>query len=311
MKIISFNIDVDPLINYYSIHGLGSHDTFPDPVYECGIKRFLELFDRYGIKATFFITAGGLNGAVPGILRNIAEKGHEIGNHSYSHDYRLTLMNDDEIFEDIRKNHEAIKDLTGFECLGFRSPGYNSSGAIISALKKMSYSYDSSLFPSFSYYLAKWLLINLKMLAGRRSRSVISSFLDAFGFYRPEFIDENIKDVKKTGALVEIPITTLFPPAGIPLIGTSLICFPKWLINLMLKSSLKRDIVNIEFHGIDLVEVNDSDNLEPLKSMQPDLKYDLAHKLQRFEQVIRFYTESGYRFMTLSEIADMKKRFEL
>ncbi|HSW60983.1 MAG TPA: polysaccharide deacetylase family protein [bacterium] len=308
MKTISFNIDVDPLINYYSIHGLGSHDTDPDPVYECGVKRFLELFDRYGIKATFFITAGGLNGKVAGILRKIVEKGHEIGNHSYSHDYRLTLMNDDEIFEEIKKNHEAIKELTGFECLGFRSPGYNSSEAIISSLRKMNYSYDSSLFPSFSYYLAKWLLINLKRLAGRRSRSVISSFLDAFGFYQPEFIDKNIKDVKKTGTLVEIPITTLFPPAGIPLIGTSLICFPKWLINLMLRNSLKRDIVNIEFHGIDLVEITDSTSLIPLKNIQPDLKYSLAHKIQRFEDVIKFYVENGYKFLTLSEIADLKKK---
>ncbi len=311
MKIISLNIDVDPIINYYSIHGLESKHTDHDPVYEYGVIRFFELFDRYGIKATFFITAGGLNGKGAEIIKNISEKGHEIGNHSYSHDYRFTLMKDDEIFEDIRKNHQVIKDITGFECIGFRSPGYNSSGAIISALKKMNYSYDSSLFPSFSYYLAKWLLINLKRLAGRRSRSVISSFLDAFGFYKPEFIDENIKDVKKTGSLAEIPITTLFPPAGIPLIGTSIICFPKWLLNFMLKMSLKRNFINIEFHGIDLVEAGDSDNLEPLKSVQPDLKFSLSHKLERFENVIKFYVENGYKFCTLSEIADMKKRFEI
>jgi peptidoglycan-N-acetylglucosamine deacetylase len=311
MKIISLNIDVDPIINYYSIHGLDSQNSDPDPVYECGVKRFLELFDRFGIKATFFITAGGLKVEGTDILREIVEKGHEIANHSYSHDYRLTLMKDEEILEDIRKNHEAIKELTGFECLGFRSPGYNSSGAIISALKKMNYSYDSSLFPSFSYYLAKWLLINLKRLAGHRSRSVISSFFDAFGSYKPEFVGENIKDIQNAGTFAELPITTLFPPAGIPLIGTSIICFPRWLVNFMLKRSLKRNFINIELHGIDLVEVSDSNNLEPLRGVQPDLKFSLSHKLERFEDVIRFYVENGYKFLTLSEIADMKKRFEI
>ncbi|MGI6395578.1 MAG: polysaccharide deacetylase family protein [bacterium] len=303
MKKISLNIDVDPIVNYYLIHGLESPNVESDPVYEQGVTRFLDLFEQHEIKATFFITAKGAGKEDKEIINEIVSRGHEIGNHSFSHDYALTQKNEDEIYKDILENHNVVKNITGFECTGFRSPGYNSSDKVVAALKKMNYIYDSSLFPSPSYYLAKWLLINFKKLLGHKSKSIISSFKDAFGSQKPEFIDKNIKNIKEIGDLIEIPITTLFPPFGVPLIGTSLVCFPEWVNNLMLKNSLKRDFINIELHGIDLVEINDSPLLEPLKKVQPDLKHPLTHKLQRVEQAIVLYKENGYKFMTLEEIA--------
>jgi len=307
MKTASFNIDIDPLINYYQIHGMEADNISSDPVYDHGIKRFLDLMDKFSIKGTFFITASGIGENEEKILNLIVEKGHEIGNHSFSHDYRLTLLNDSEISEEIKKNHEFIKEKTGVDCTGFRSPGYNSSPSIIKVLKEMNYSYDSSLFPSFIYYLAKWMLIKLKGFSGHRSKSVIYSFFDAFGYYKPEFIDKSVKDVKKKGTFVEIPVTALFPPAGVPLIGTSIIAFPLFLLDILLKFSKKRSFINIEAHGIDLCEVNDCVHLEPLKKIQPDLKHTLDHKMSRFEKVISFYIDEGFNFKTLSQIADMKK----
>ena len=307
MKTASFNIDIDPLINYYQIHGIEVENISSDPIYDQGIKRFLDLMDKFSIKGTFFITASGIGENEEKILNLIVEKGHEIGNHSFSHDYRLTMMNDGEIFEEIKKNHDFIIEKTGYACTGFRGPGYNSTPAVISALKKMNYSYDSSLFPSFVYYLAKWILIKWKKISGHRSRSVISSFFDAFGYYKPEFIEESVKDVKKTGSLVEMPVTTLFPPAGLPLIGTSIITFPDFLLNILLKVSKRRSFINIEAHGIDLCEINDSVHFEPLKNIQPDLKHSLRHKFERFEHVIKFYLDNGYEFKTLSTIAGLKK----
>lgn len=307
MKTISFNIDIDPLISYYQIHGVKTDSIGSDPVYYQGIKRFLDLMDKFSIKGTFFITASGIGEDEKKILKLIAEKGHEIGNHSFSHDYRMTEMNDEQIFEDINKNHNFIKEKTGYECTGFRSPGYNSSPSVISALKKINYSYDSSLFPSFVYYLAKWIIIKWKKIRGLQSRSIISSFSDAFGNYKPEFIDENVKDVKNSGTLVEMPVTTLFAPLGLPLIGTSIITFPYFLLSILLKASKKRSFINIEAHGIDLCEINDSIYFEPLKNIQPDLKYSFDYKVKRFEHVIKFYMDNGYVFRTLSQIAELKK----
>lgn len=307
MKTAAFNIDADPVVCYYSIHGLEKSEITDDPVYSSGLRRFLNLLDSEGIKGTFFITAYGFNEKNIPVLREIIDRGHEIGSHSFSHDYRLTMMPRADIQKDIIDNHRFIEDMTGYCCKGFRSPGYNSSPEIIEALKKAGYSYDSSFFPSLLYYAAKWLLIRLKALSGHRSMSMIYSFMDSIGGYKPVFIDKNIRDAVEKGDFVEIPITALFPPLGIPLIGTSVITFPAFILSMMMKISLFRSIINIEAHGIDLCDKEESALFDPLSGIQPDLKYPLEHKLERFRKIIRFYKDNGYEFKTLSQIAQMKR----
>ncbi|MBO4440873.1 polysaccharide deacetylase family protein, partial [bacterium] len=90
MKIACINVDVDPLICYYAIHGIETSEISEDPIYINGIRRFIELFDKNSIKGTFFITAHGFNEKNSGILKEIVRSGHEISDHSFSHDYQLT-----------------------------------------------------------------------------------------------------------------------------------------------------------------------------------------------------------------------------
>lgn len=306
MKIASINIDVDPLVSYYAIHGLKSETISEDPIYAYGIKRFLDLLDDYSIKGAFFITASGFNQKNQPILNEIVGRGHEIADHSFSHDYRLTLMAKEKIFDEIESNRIFIEKITGFRCKGFRSPGYNSSPDLISVLKSNGYIYDSSLFPSPSYYLAKWLLIKIKKFAGHISKSFIYSFKDAFGYYKPKFIDKNVRDVRDSGDFVELPMTTLLPFLGIPLIGTSIVVFPKFLLDFLLSVSKRRSFINIEAHGIDLCDAEESALFKPLIKIQPDLRRPLDRKIKRFRHVIDFYLKNGFVFKSLSEVAEMK-----
>ncbi|MBO7127251.1 polysaccharide deacetylase family protein [bacterium] len=306
MKIACINVDVDPLICYYAIHGIETSGISEDPIYLKGIRRFIELFDKNSIKGTFFITSYGFTEKNSEILREIVRSGHEIADHSFSHNYQLTRLSKDEIFQEIKKNKDFLEDMSGIVCKGFRSPGYNSSADLISVLKSVGYTYDSSLFPSISYYLAKWFLIHLKKLSGHGSKSIISSFADAFGRYTPEFIDKTVSDTKKDGTFVELPMTTLFPLANIPLIGTSIIAFPAFLLEWMLQISKNRSFINIEAHGIDLCGADESQNFDPLKGKQPDLAFSLERKIERFQHVIDFYKNNGFTFKTLCEVAEMK-----
>ena len=306
MKIACINVDVDPIVCYYAIHGLDASEIDEDPISTNGLSRFLELFKETSVKATFFVTAHGFNEKNREILKKTAADGHEIADHSFSHDYRLTRLAKEEIYQEIKKNRDFLEEVAGITCKGFRSPGYNSSEELISVLKSVGYIYDSSLFPSISYYLAKWLLINLKKLSGHNSKSIISSFADAFGRYTPEFIDKTVRDVKHEGNFVELPMTTLFPLAKIPLIGTSIITFPDFLLNMMLKVSEKRSFINIEAHGIDLCDAGESALFAPLEGKQPDLAFSLERKIERFQRVINFYKQNGFEFKTLCEVAEMK-----
>lgn len=304
MKLASFNIDIDPVDCYFDIHGLRNENGSGDPVWSKGVIRFLDLFEKYNIKATFFVTASSLDEKSKETLRKVVEQGHEVGNHTYSHDYKFTLLPKDVQRAEITKNHQLIKDVSGYECAGFRSPGYNISDSVISLLKETGYAYDSSFFPSPLYYLAKWLIINLKKIRGRISKSIVYSLLDCFGRKRPYKVGSNIKNIDQSSKLTELPITTV-TPFGFPLIGTSAIVFPELIYNIMLKLSSTSGYINFEAHGIDLCDVADDEKLYQLKDFQPDLKYPLDRKIARFEKLIEYYKLNGYEFRTLKEISEI------
>lgn len=95
--------------------------TFDDGPYNRG-KKFLELLEKYDIKATFFLTTANGN-KLPDQADITAESqypeyvkyGHTIGNHSYSHNYSANgIYKDAKTFiEDIKKQEKFTEDATG------------------------------------------------------------------------------------------------------------------------------------------------------------------------------------------------------
>lgn len=307
MKTVSLSIDVDPLVCYYAIHGLRqAPGAGPDPLICSAVPRFLSLLSGYAIRATFFVTASAFSPETLPVLRRIAAGGHEIANHSYAHDYAFVRMSDAAIEDDIRKNHAMLLAELGFESSGFRSPGYNSSPGVVRALKSAGYRYDSSLFPSPLYSAAKWLIIQKRKLAGTPSCSMISAFGDSFASGKPAFIEHRITDRYARGDLLELPITTLLPPLGIPLIGTAITTFPAPVLAAMLAWSARREFVNIEMHAIDLCDPADSSALNPLLKKQHDLAVPLAAKHRRLCAMIDYYRARGFVFTTLGEAAALQ-----
>src|SRR5580704_17083950 len=57
--------------------------TLPSLV-EQETRRVLEIFDRHHVTGTFFVL-GWVAHRYPGLIREIASRGHEIGCHSFSH----------------------------------------------------------------------------------------------------------------------------------------------------------------------------------------------------------------------------------
>ena len=69
MKIACINVDVDPLICYYAIHGIETSGISEDPIYINGIRRFIELFDKkFGIKTVI------VNPVKPQLWQNLETK---------------------------------------------------------------------------------------------------------------------------------------------------------------------------------------------------------------------------------------------
>ncbi len=82
--------------------------------------RIMDKLEQYGVKATFFIP--GLTAErYPDVVKRIHAAGHEIGLHGYAHE-RFAGKTRSEQIEIIEKSQRILKELTGQDVQGFRTP---------------------------------------------------------------------------------------------------------------------------------------------------------------------------------------------
>lgn len=71
----------------------------------------LDALARHGVRATFFLTGKWVE-KQPELTRRIADEGHEIANHTYSH-RRLTTLSASEIVSEVEKTDQLVLQITG------------------------------------------------------------------------------------------------------------------------------------------------------------------------------------------------------
>jgi polysaccharide deacetylase family protein (PEP-CTERM system associated) len=162
---------------------------------EANTERVLALLSSAGIQATFFVL-GWVAKQCPGLVRTIAEEGHEIASHGYGH-RRVCHQSREEFRQDIRRSKGLLEDICGTPVMGYRAPSYSISHQCFWAFDELhaaGFSYDSSIFPiRHDYYgIPDW----------PRFRSLASP--DESGSWRPSRQDEPGRP-----QLLELPITTL------------------------------------------------------------------------------------------------------
>ncbi len=108
-----------------------------------GLPRVLELLDHFGITATFFVP-GHTADTWPHLVREIAARGHELGNHGYLHEAPASLTPAVER-EVILRGNEAIDRAAGVRPRGYRSPSWDLSPHTLDILRELGFVYDSSL----------------------------------------------------------------------------------------------------------------------------------------------------------------------
>ena len=107
------------------------------------VPRILELLHRHGIPTTWFIPGHTIE-SYPTCVRSVADAGHEIGNHGWTHRIPATLGREGEEEELVRGN-AAILALTGRKPVGYRSPSWDLSPHSVDLLLKHGFVYDSSM----------------------------------------------------------------------------------------------------------------------------------------------------------------------
>jgi len=109
----------------------------------------LELFDRLGLRATFFVL-GEVAERLPERIREIAAAGHEVACHGFLH-----LRADDRSVEgfraDLRRARATLEQIVGTAVTGYRAPEWSLRHAANPRLRvvaELGFQYDSSLAPS-------------------------------------------------------------------------------------------------------------------------------------------------------------------
>lgn len=96
--------------------------TFDDGPSEENTTAVLDILKDRGIKATFFLVGKNVE-RHPEVARRIAQEGHTIGIHCYSHDYGEIYGSVEDYLEDFQKAWDVVYETTGVEVSLFRFPG--------------------------------------------------------------------------------------------------------------------------------------------------------------------------------------------
>lgn len=82
--------------------------TFDDGPNTAFLEKVLPVLERYGAKATFFVEGKYIQ-KDPSMVKLIVERGHEVGNHTFSHRL-LTRLSDSQIREEIERTDRLIRE---------------------------------------------------------------------------------------------------------------------------------------------------------------------------------------------------------
>lgn len=99
-------------------------------------EQILELLNKYGVKATFFLVGFWID-KYPDLVKKIDEAGMEIGNHSKNH-YNMSKLDDNTKCEEIDYVNAKIMELTGKTPKFFRAPFGDYNNALMSVLEQKS-----------------------------------------------------------------------------------------------------------------------------------------------------------------------------
>lgn len=110
---------------------------------EVGTPRLLKLFDKYGIKTTWFIPGHSME-TFPAQMKDVARAGHEIGLHGYTHENPIAMTPEQEEAV-LDKCVDLATNLSGKPPRGYIAPWWELSPASVELLLKKGIKYDQSL----------------------------------------------------------------------------------------------------------------------------------------------------------------------
>ncbi|MCP4649484.1 MAG: polysaccharide deacetylase family protein [PVC group bacterium] len=291
----TIQVDLDGLWTYRRYFGQsqpGSAEVV-DPVYAEGLMRFLELFKKYNVKATFFIV--GKDAQQPEqrkLIARLVEAGHEIANHTMSHPQHFNLLSAEQVEDEISDCDKILQEIGTKAIAGFRAPGFSIQADTLSILREKGYMYDTSVIPSSLIPF----IMNISHSILRRKPVCMGAGRIGFGFAPLDVYNPDQKRIWKKGdsLLFEVPVSVI-PGLRLPLHSSYVFMFGKGYFRYGLKRLQKNNVSPCYlFHGIDLVD------LEKQKVSIPFFK-TLEKRLNVCEYIIKSFSKK-YELLTTRQL---------
>ena len=127
-----------------------------EPRYEQNTLKALDLLDEFETTATFFVL-GWIAEQNPGLVAEIASRGHEVASRGFYH-RSLRNLTEDEFREDVRRTNRAIEKACGQKVIGYRAAeklNFRKDDWIFDVLADEGFAYDSSFMPRRGTELSK------------------------------------------------------------------------------------------------------------------------------------------------------------
>jgi polysaccharide deacetylase family protein (PEP-CTERM system associated) len=110
------------------------------------MDRMLHLMADLEVSATCFVL-GWIAERLPGLVRRIADAGHEIASHGYRHELVYDLS-PAEFRTDVQQSKYLLEDIVERDVLGYRAPSFSVTNWAFPILEELGFRYDSSFFPT-------------------------------------------------------------------------------------------------------------------------------------------------------------------
>jgi peptidoglycan/xylan/chitin deacetylase (PgdA/CDA1 family) len=144
--LVGFGVDVDAVAGWLGSYG---GEDSPDDISrgmfagEVGVMRLLKLFKRHDMQTTWFMPGHSIE-TFPEQMKAVAEAGHEVGLHGYSHENPIAMTRAQ---EEAVLDHciDLITELTGKKPTGYVAPWWEFSPITNELLLDRGIKYDHSL----------------------------------------------------------------------------------------------------------------------------------------------------------------------
>ena len=269
----TFGVDVVPM--EFCLAASGHADAGADPiVYTTALPRLAEIFERAGVRATFFVL-GRDAGAFSRPIAALAAAGHEIASHSFSSPCAFSRLNPAQMRDEMIASRNAIRSAVGIQVTGFRAPQCDLDRRGIDALIATGYRYDASAEPT------PWLVFARAAMAMRSRDAGLTSRLRAWPFtLRRE------PHVARTaaGSLVEFP-AAVTPWRRLPVRDAAFGRTPAFFKAMIDGFANRGESLSCSLRALDALALVE-DRLDPRLAPHPGMNRSLEQRLERLERIV-------------------------